>query len=103
MKLTRSKTTKETVEVRHAIAQAFEGIGGVKGMITWAGRSPSNRGLFYTKIYAKLIHVTLLADAKITSEDLDKEREALNQLLLGLTKASRETGQTTDAEPVATK
>jgi hypothetical protein len=46
------------LEFREAIAQAFEGIGGVASLIEWARRNP---GVFYTKVWSPLSRSVLVA------------------------------------------
>lgn len=46
-KLTR--TAKENIE------KVFDGMGGVDGMIKWAGSSERNRAVYYSEIYPKLL------------------------------------------------
>ena len=42
-------------EAKHAIAPAFEGIGGVDALIEWATKNDTNRTIFYSQIYTKLM------------------------------------------------
>ena len=46
------------LDFREAIAQAFEGIGGIASLIEWARRNP---GVFYTKVWSPLSRSVLVA------------------------------------------
>ena len=46
---------KVTNEVKAAILEVFEKMGGVQGMYEWATSSEENKTIFYTKIYPKLL------------------------------------------------
>ena len=46
---------KDGQEAKHAIAPAFEGIGGVDALIEWAKKNDTNRAIFYSQIYTKLM------------------------------------------------
>lgn len=37
------------------IAEVFNGVGGVKGMVKWVASSPRNRETFYRDIYPKIL------------------------------------------------
>jgi hypothetical protein len=71
-----------TRQARDAIAQVFEGIGGIKQMIAWAR---THQAQFYTSVYPKLIPVTLAGtvDLNAKSED-DTAHAALERILHGL-------------------
>lgn len=47
-----NKTTKAAKE---AIAEAFEKLGGIKGLTDWAKRSDDNRRVFYSQIWPKIV------------------------------------------------
>jgi hypothetical protein len=59
-----------TLEAKHAISLAFDGLGGVDALIEWANESNSNKGLFYSQIYTKLIPMQIhgKVDAEITGD-----------------------------------
>lgn len=76
---------KITVEAKNAIALAFEGIGGVEGLIKWAKKTATNRAIFYSQIYTKLIPVTVAANIDVTQNDSGQQfAEALERTLLSL-------------------
>lgn len=39
---------KLTRNIKDCLSQAFDGLGGVEGLIEWAQKSDKNRGVFYT-------------------------------------------------------
>ena len=46
---------KLTMAAKECIALAFEGIGGTKALIKWAGKNDDNRKAFYTVVWPKII------------------------------------------------
>lgn len=63
---------KVTVEVKQAIALAFEGIGGVAKLTAWAKKNPA---LFYTKVWIKLLPMKVTVDGNIDVQHRAKLRE----------------------------
>ena len=61
---------KMTVAAKEAFNLAFEGIGGVDGLIKWASQNAKNRSLFYT-LYARLIPQTLVGSIGIYDASAD--------------------------------
>lgn len=53
---------KLTVAAKDAIAQAFDRVGGVDGLVEWIEKSDDNRKVFYGSIHPKLIPVQLTGD-----------------------------------------
>jgi hypothetical protein len=45
---------KITASCRQALQLAFDGVGGVDGLIKWIKASDENRAAFYTRVYPKL-------------------------------------------------
>jgi hypothetical protein len=58
---------KLTLICREAFATCFESIGGVEGLIKWAGKNVDTREAFYTKLWIKLLPVQV----KLTEQNLD--------------------------------
>ena len=46
---------KITQDVREAILQVAEGLGGVAGMLTWAQSDPTNERIFWSQIYPRVL------------------------------------------------
>ena len=46
---------KTTMAAKQAIALAFEGLGGVEGLIAWAKKDEQNERIFFANIYPKLL------------------------------------------------
>jgi hypothetical protein len=76
---------KITSEAKHAIALAFEGIGGVPALIKWAQTNTRTRSIFYSQLYAKLIPLNVQADVDATIEQ-HNETPAQQALELILTR-----------------
>jgi len=55
---------KTTRLAKEAITLAFEGLGGVEGLIDWAKESPENKAIFYERIFTKLLPVQVNADMR---------------------------------------
>jgi hypothetical protein len=53
---------KTTVAAKEAIAQAFDEMGGVKSLVTWADKSDDNRKVFYSQIWPKIVPLTVGGD-----------------------------------------
>ena len=51
----RGARNKTTLLAKEAIARAAEGLGGVKGLVTWAKKSEENERIFWSAIYTKLL------------------------------------------------
>jgi hypothetical protein len=54
---------KSTIEIKQAIEQVFEGMGGIPALLKWANDNPT---LFYTNIWSKLLPASLKVEATIT-------------------------------------
>lgn len=54
---------KTTVLAKTAISEAFEKLGGIKALVTWAEKSDDNRKIFYSQIWPKIIPL------QVTGED----------------------------------
>jgi hypothetical protein len=63
------KQKELTPEVRHLIAQAFEGAGGMKKFLHWAKSNPM---LFYTQCYVKLLPYTVTTPADTADPAADR-------------------------------
>ena len=63
----RGVRNKMTLICREALATCFELIGGVEGLIKWAGKNAQTREAFYTKLWIKLLPIQL----KLTEQNLD--------------------------------
>jgi hypothetical protein len=87
----RSNKIKITGQATENIAEVFERLGGVEGMVKWASNHPTE---FYCKIYPKLIGVDVQAK---TDEALKQEPalEALERVLRNI-RASRQDGYEKD-------
>ena len=46
---------KTTMAAKQAISLAFEGLGGVEGLIAWAKKDEQNERIFFANIYPKLL------------------------------------------------
>lgn len=55
-----NKTTKAAKE---AIAEAFDKMGGIEALVTWAEESSDNRKVFYSQIWPKIVPLTVGGDA----------------------------------------
>lgn len=51
-----------TTAAKDAIAQAFDRVGGVDGLVDWIEASDDNRKVFYSSIHPKLIPVQVGGD-----------------------------------------
>ena len=51
-----------TQNVRDAIAQAAEGLGGSARLIAWAKEDPKNEAAFWTSLYPKLLPLQVAGD-----------------------------------------
>jgi hypothetical protein len=79
------------------IAEVFEMLGGVEGMVKWAR---NDRTEFYRKLYPKLIGVDVLAKTdEVPKQNAASASEALKRILLGIM-ASRQDGN--EKEPSVT-
>jgi hypothetical protein len=89
--------TEPTIEAKTAINLAFERLGGVAGMVTWA---KNHRALFYN-LYVKLIPMTVTAQVNATvdkGEDIDV---TLRRIVNGLIEARQDGSQgIADDEPL---
>jgi hypothetical protein len=100
---TTTTTTEVTPEARSAIAMAFEGVGGVAGLIKWARTSAHARSVFYTQLYSKLIPLTVQGQVN-TAVDDDGRRAAeaielaLTKLVLARQERERSDGLVIDAQ-----
>lgn len=61
-----------TVEVKKAIAMAFEGVGGVAKLTAWAKKNPE---AFYTKVWIKLLPLKVAVEGDVNVEHRAKLRE----------------------------
>lgn len=96
-------------QAKEAIALAFEGIGGLPALIKWAKENKTNRMIFYTQIYTKLIPVTVQGaiEANVTHNDA-QSAAVLERILTGLIAERQSRGEeaniiidaTADREPV---
>jgi hypothetical protein len=74
-------------EAKHAIAMAFEGMGGLRKFINWARTHPM---VFYTQIYTKLIPMTLNANATVNVRvTADEERAAIRNAFMRVIDAQK--------------
>jgi hypothetical protein len=98
-----------TTEAKTAIGLAFEGIGGVPALIAWASKNDFNRGVFYSRIYTRLIPVQIAGqiDGNVRVEDLTA-KTVLERVLTGLVQQRIDSDaaviiehQRDEAEPVA--
>ncbi|WP_324807197.1 hypothetical protein SH584_11430 [Sphingomonas sp. LY29] len=55
-----NKTTKAAKE---AIAEAFEKMGGINALVSWASTSDDNRKVFYSQIWPKIVPLQVAGDA----------------------------------------
>ncbi len=62
---------KSTMAAKEALQMAFEGIGGVKALTTWA-MDEKNQGEFF-KLYAKLLAIDMKHSGEIVSRVLQVE------------------------------
>ena len=53
---------KSTLEIKQAIEQVFEGMGGIDALLKWA---VENQSVFYTQIWCKLLPASLKVDANV--------------------------------------
>jgi hypothetical protein len=83
------RPNKITGQAKENIAEVFEMLGGVEGMLKWARNRPAE---FYCKIYPKLIgvHVQAKTDEAL-KQDAESASEALERLILNI-RASRQEG-----------
>lgn len=63
--------------MRNAVAQAFEQLGGVSGLVEWAKTNLDTREKFYTKLAAKLIVKEIHVDDTRSIEDVIFEMDGL--------------------------
>ena len=61
----RGVPNKTTMMAKAVIANAFDRMGGVDALVTWATKNDDNRGAFYKLIYPKLLPL------QVTGEDGD--------------------------------
>lgn len=47
---------------KEAIADAFEGLGGIDGLIEWASKNDEHRKCFYSQIWPKIVPLQLSGD-----------------------------------------
>src|SRR4051794_17009815 len=57
---------RQTADVRAAILDAYEALGGVKGLTRWAKANPT---AFYTKLWVKLLMAELKAEERAGAAD----------------------------------
>lgn len=64
---------KSTLEIKQAIEQVFNDMGGAEALLRWA---QENQTIFYTAIWAKLLPASLKVEATVTdfSQILEKAR-----------------------------
>ena len=80
-------------QAKDNIAEVFERLGGVEGMVKWARNHAT---AFYSKIYPKLIGVDVQAKTdEALKQDDNSASEALERLLLNIL-ASRQDGHEKD-------
>lgn len=53
---------KTTMAAKEAIALAAEELGGVKRLVEWAKEDPLNEGVFWSRIYTRLLPVQLTGE-----------------------------------------
>ena len=71
-----------TGQANENIAECFEMLGGVEGMVRWARNRPTD---FYCKIYPKLIGVDVPAKTdEVPKQDAESVSKALERILLGI-------------------
>ena len=76
---------KITGEAKTVIALAFEGIGGLPALIAWAKKNKTNRAIFYTHIYTKLIPVQVAGKINVSEDNsASHAASALERILLGI-------------------
>jgi hypothetical protein len=84
---------KNPGQAKENIAEVFEMLGGVEGMVKWARNRPT---AFYCKIYPKLIGVHVQAETdEALKQDDNSVSEALERLILNI-RASRQDGHEKD-------
>ena len=87
------RPNKITGQAKENIAEVFEILGGVEGMVKWARNHPTE---FYCKIYPKLIGVDVQAETdEALKRDDNSASEALERLFLNIL-ASRQDGYEKD-------
>jgi len=87
------RPNKITGQAKENIAEVFERLGGVEGMVKWARNHAT---AFYSKIYPKLIGVDVQAKTdEALKQDDNSASEALERLLLNIL-ASRQDGHEKD-------
>lgn len=97
---------KVNQEAKHAIAMAFENLGGIDGLTKWARASKTNKTLFYTQIYTKLIPVVVAGKLDVGGQGAiaNRNAEELERLLLGIIAdrrdGSAQAGVVIDADPI---
>lgn len=52
---TKGTPNKLTKDVREAILQVAEGLGGAEGMLSWAQEDKANERIFWSQIYPKVL------------------------------------------------
>jgi hypothetical protein len=91
------RPARRTGQATDNIAEVFEMLGGVDGMVKWARNRPTE---FYCKIYPKLIGVDVPAKTdEVPKQDAESVSKALERVLLGIM-ASRQHGR--EKEPFMT-
>jgi hypothetical protein len=95
---------KVTTEAKRAIALAFEGLGGVDGLIKWAKANKTNKAIFYSTIYPKLIPVQVVGKDDNPIEFRDTTAESiLERIIVGIIAERRDGSEALpvviDAEP----
>jgi hypothetical protein len=71
-----------TGQAKDNVAECFEMLGGVEGMVKWARNHPTE---FYCKLYPKLIGVDVLAKTdEAPKQNAESASEALERVLLSI-------------------
>jgi hypothetical protein len=58
----KGQPNKTTLAAKEAIHEAFEQLGGVKGLTDWAEKDDDNRKVFYAQIWPKIVPLALAGD-----------------------------------------
>ena len=60
----KGRPNKVTQQVKDAIAEAAEALGGVSRLVAWCQEEPRNDAAFWTQIYPKLLPVQIAGEGK---------------------------------------
>jgi hypothetical protein len=68
-----ARAAKENIEI------AFDRLGGIEGLVKWAGKNDHNRGIFYQSLYSKILPLSVHGhvDIGISAKEIyDAEKQA---------------------------